>query len=148
MPKRCAWGLCNSDSRYDEYGKRPRLDMAGVKFFRFPKLATDPQSCKDWVNACGRKNFTVKDVTNNMYVCSKHFHDNKPTENFPCPRPALQSIGYKEKPSRKLPRKRLAAKDMESATSIQDDESDQIVVSAPTNSMACSTVTKVCVFAL
>ena len=80
MPKRCAWGLCNRDSCYGKSGKRPRLDIEGVKFFTFPKFEKNPEICKNRVKACGRKNFTVKDLTNNMYICSKYFEDNGPTQ--------------------------------------------------------------------
>ena len=84
----CAWGLCNSDSRYGLKSKKPRPDMEGVKFFPFPKPKTQMDRCKAWIKACGRKGFVPASITRNTYVCSKHFHDGKPTPAFPDPNPA------------------------------------------------------------
>ena len=88
MP-RCAWGLCNSDSRYNEKGRRPRPSMVGVTFLPFPKPKTKLERCKAWIKACGRENFTISNITQNTYVCSKHFRDGRPSELYPDPYPAL-----------------------------------------------------------
>ena len=68
MVKRCAWGMCKSDTRYNE-----REYMKGVTFFPIPKPKTRCEECKIWVKACGRKYFTVDNVTKHSYICSKHF---------------------------------------------------------------------------
>ena len=84
----CSWGLCNSDSRYGPNGKRSREDMTNVKFYSFPKPKTNLEKCKQWIKACGRKYFTVDNITRSSYVCSKHFYEGKPTEAYPNPYPA------------------------------------------------------------
>ena len=99
MVKRCAWGTCKSDTRYSE-----REYMKEVTFFPIPKPKTRLEECKIWVKACGRKNFTVDNVTKHSYICSKHFVENRPTEKYPHP----VTAGSKEnvKPCRKPPTKR------------------------------------------
>ena len=107
MP-RCAWGLCNSDSRYGSNGKRPRPDMTGVKFFPFPKPKSNLERCKAWIKACGRKDFSIANINKNTYVCSKHFEQHKPTTAFPDPNEAI-TVGNSEIPvkaKRKPPTKR------------------------------------------
>ena len=56
MPRhRCAWGTCNSDTRYKD-----REYMSGIKFFSFPRPVPGEDShlqtikCKEWINCCGR----------------------------------------------------------------------------------------------
>ena len=64
MVKHCAFGVCTSDSR------KPQ---PGVTFVPFPKPFKNRQMVKRWIHLCGRKDFTIKDVNRNTYVCSKHF---------------------------------------------------------------------------
>ncbi|GFN76782.1 hypothetical protein PoB_000328800 [Plakobranchus ocellatus] len=48
MPKkRCAWGTCNSDSRYsgEDY-------MDGVTFRPLPKPKTQLEKCREWIRLC------------------------------------------------------------------------------------------------
>ena len=78
---RCAWGTCNSDSRYkdQEY-------MKDVKFFIFPQPVLDDNDnpntvkCRQWISLCGRPheqlnlNKIHKDTTKRWYyhrICSK-----------------------------------------------------------------------------
>ena len=96
----CSWGLCNSNSKYGPNGKEPRADMENVKFFPFPKPKTKLLQCKAWIAACGRKDFTVENITKNSYVCSKHFRDGMPTETHPNPYNATTAAITKK---RKLP---------------------------------------------
>ena len=69
----CAWGLCNSDSRYNEKSKNPKPSMVDVSFISFPKPKTNLKRCKAWIKACGRKIFKIDKITRNTYVCLKHF---------------------------------------------------------------------------
>lgn len=63
MGYHCAWGTCNSDSRYLS---------AGVSFIKFPRK--DRNRLARWVYLCGRgETFKVKDVARSSRVCSKHF---------------------------------------------------------------------------
>ena len=66
--KRCAWGTCNSDSRYDD-----RPHMKDVMFYPFPKPKTRLDDCKEWINRCGRphEQLNVEKINRNTYVCSK-----------------------------------------------------------------------------
>ena len=62
----CAYGTCNSDSRYKE-----RSHMQGVRFYSFPRK--DVLKRKRWVHACSRLGFFVHSLSKHMRVCSKHF---------------------------------------------------------------------------
>jgi hypothetical protein len=64
MHLHCCWGTCVSDSRYRE---------EGVTFIPFPKPKSFPKQAKKWIVLCGRKNFKVRNITKNTYICSKHF---------------------------------------------------------------------------
>ena len=93
--KHCCWGKCRSDSRYLE--KSP----PGTYFVRFPKPGKikdtmtewekgqqnrKTDKCRKWVDACGRKDFTVDNVKKDTYMCSIHFIGNHgPTEQYPNP---------------------------------------------------------------
>ena len=88
MIKTCSWGTCDSNSEYDENGSDPRPSMFGVKFYGFPKPFLRSPKCKAWVKACGRKDFSVKQVTINSFICSKHFRGGKPSKLHPMPEPA------------------------------------------------------------
>ena len=61
----CCYGLCKSDSRKPE---------AGVTFIPFPKPTKEHLLiAKRWVHLCARSNLTIKNITRNTYICSKHF---------------------------------------------------------------------------
>ncbi|KAH3846034.1 uncharacterized protein LOC127873593 isoform X1 [Dreissena polymorpha] len=114
MVKRCQWGLCNSDSRY------PARLVGGIEFIPFPKPKRDYDKCKRWIKACGRphEQLNVNTVNDNynMFVCSKHFKEGKPTAQFPDPLPAV-TLGHRltkvKQPLKKIsvtnpaPRKKL-----------------------------------------
>ena len=59
----CCHGNCNSDSR-----KNPELRWA-----TFPKVSVDPDRAKRWAELMCRKDFAVKNITSNVYVCELHF---------------------------------------------------------------------------
>ncbi|CAL1531144.1 unnamed protein product, partial [Lymnaea stagnalis] len=83
MGVHCAYGTCNSDSRYKD-----RPHMQGVKFYSFPNPQKDLEKCKRWVDACSREGFFVHSLSKHMFICSKHFVGGKgPTEKFPDPIP-------------------------------------------------------------
>ena len=69
----------------------PKPSMVGVSFIPFPKPKTNLERCKAWIKACGRKNFTIDNITRKTYVCSKHFHNGQPSELYPDPYPAQSS---------------------------------------------------------
>ena len=82
MPlKRCAWGPCNSDSRYMK-----RDYMEGVEFYRFPRpVLHDPVNlktitCREWIKACNRsqEQLNINKIINDyekdnrcFFICSK-----------------------------------------------------------------------------
>ncbi|KAL4217099.1 hypothetical protein ACF0H5_023554 [Mactra antiquata] len=89
MVKRCAYGVCNTDSRYSD-----RITN-GIYFVPFPKPKTNIEKCKRWLRLCGRPqdqlNLTIladHSKAKHIYVCSKHFIDGKPTLENPDPEPA------------------------------------------------------------
>ncbi|XP_048044354.1 uncharacterized protein LOC125267090 isoform X3 [Megalobrama amblycephala] len=105
MVKRCAHGVCKSDTRFPE-----RLS-GGVVFFPFPKPKTQRERCLQWIKQCGRPHSQVNEsnITKHKYVCSKHFMNGKPTPEFPNPVNAVQGPNpTKEKLGgcRKSPKKR------------------------------------------
>ena len=87
--KHCAYGGCNSDSRYMHMPH-----MEGVNFVYFPQRKKDPDKCSRWVKLCGRpsegcRSFTVASITKNTYICTKHFVGGQgPTFEYPDPIPA------------------------------------------------------------
>ena len=84
MGKRCAYGLCKSDSRYSH-----KDHMKGVFFIPFVKPLRHRAKCERWINACNRVNFSVDNINRNTYVCSLHFIGGKgPTKEHPDPIPA------------------------------------------------------------
>ena len=91
MVKRCAYALCNSDSRYGPSGKRPRADMEGVVFFPIPGSKTCQERRRRWIKNCGRQDFEPDTVGRGHFVCSKHFVEGKPTTMFPDPIPCQAS---------------------------------------------------------
>lgn len=99
MVKRCAWGTCNSDSRYKD-----KEYMRDVTFWPIPKPKTRLRETLVWVKACNRKNFTVKNVNKHAYVCSKHFVEGQPTEKYPYP--VIAGSSSQGKPLRKPPTKK------------------------------------------
>ncbi len=83
--KHCCFGNCNSDSQYQH-----RLSMRGVFFIFFPKPNKNREKCLRWINACNRKYFTLKNITKDVYTCSKHFvGDRGPTTEHPHPIPGM-----------------------------------------------------------
>ena len=69
MHLHCVWGTCKTDSRRPE---------TGVSFIPFPKPWINLKTAKRWSFLCGRgKDFTVKHITRNTYICSKHFERNE-----------------------------------------------------------------------
>ncbi|CAL8293123.1 unnamed protein product [Arctogadus glacialis] len=67
MVKRCAYGVCKSDSRY------PKSLAGGVVFFPFPKPKTQQERCLRWIKQCGRPHsqLNVTKINKHAYVCSK-----------------------------------------------------------------------------
>ena len=107
----CCCGLCTSDNRY------PNKLPPGTCFLRFAKPGTvkgnmtewgkrqqksKTEIAKRWIHAsCGRKHFTLKQITKYSYICSLHFID--PIEENPDPLIAtLQLRGNAEKESRQV----------------------------------------------
>lgn len=128
MP-RCAWGLCNSDSRYGEKSKRPKQSMVGVKFFPFPKPKTKLDRCMAWIKACGRKDFTVKHVTRSTYVCSKHFVYGSPNTTYPDPFPALEHATSQDmRPKRPLPKRNMSSSKKPKLKELEMDNSPTSIV--------------------
>ena len=91
----CCWGQCKTDNRY--LYKAPK----GTFFIPFPKVPKikegmtklEIKACneriekaKRWVHLCYRKNFTIKNINKNTYICSLHFiGSNGPTPENPDP---------------------------------------------------------------
>ena len=104
--KHCAYGVCNSDSRY-----RDRPHMKGVDFIYFPQYKKYPEKCARWVKLCGRptegyRPFTVSSVTKDTYICTKHFVEGQgPTVEHPDPIPAVFSDVEKRLLERRKKRK-------------------------------------------
>lgn len=63
----CSWGLCKSSSRKSE---------PDVRFVRFPNVNKQRKRAEKWAFLCGRKGFTIKNVSKFRYICSKHFPPN------------------------------------------------------------------------
>jgi hypothetical protein len=66
MVKRCAYGLCRSDTRYPDR-------VEGVKFHPFPKPKSNLEKCLRWIKACNRPHaqLNVDTIFKTTYVCSK-----------------------------------------------------------------------------
>ncbi|XP_045161347.2 uncharacterized protein LOC123526320 [Mercenaria mercenaria] len=100
--KHCAYGTCNSDSRYPE-----RAEMRDVFFIRFPKPGKDFEKCQRWVKACCRVGFDETWVKKDTYICSLHFvGGNGPTDLHPDPIPA-NATKYDVQRIKKTPRRRI-----------------------------------------
>ena len=86
--KRCAWGTCNSDSRYPERLKREGKD--DVFFLRFPGAKYHNEKRERWIRACQRGDaFKCK---YHSFICSLHFvGENGPTYEHPDPISAVKS---------------------------------------------------------
>ncbi|KAK1903881.1 52 kDa repressor of the inhibitor of the protein kinase [Dissostichus eleginoides] len=116
MVKRCAYGLCKSDSRY------PISLEGGVIFYPFPKPKTREERCRQWIKKCGRPHaqLNMANINKHKYVCSKHFVNGKPTADFPNPAAQVGTLTpTKEQQGgcRKPPRKRLMKTLQEASTS-------------------------------
>ena len=81
--KHCCYGDCKSDSRTLE----SNCNIYFIGFGNgFPKPKVDLEKCKRWVQNCGRKYFTIDNVTKDTYICSLHFvGGNGPTDEHPDP---------------------------------------------------------------
>ena len=111
--KHCCWGNCKNDSRY------PDKFPPGTYFIPFPKVGKIKESmtqweknrqsertekAKQWIHACGRKAFGIKNITKDTYICSNHFVGNSgPTEDNPNP---LLATLTEEEMNKRLSRKR------------------------------------------
>lgn len=111
--KHCCWGNCKNDSRY------PDKFPPGTYFIPFPKVGKIKESmtqweknrqsertekAKQWIHACGRKAFCIKNITKDTYICSNHFvGGSAPTEEHPNP---LLATLTEEEINKKLSRKR------------------------------------------
>ena len=79
--KHCAYGRCNSDSRYAD---RPEMKDIFFLCFRKPK-----SNFVKWAKACSRMGFDESRVTKDTYICSLHFVGGKgSTPDNPDPIPA------------------------------------------------------------
>ncbi|CAB4037576.1 zinc finger 554-like isoform X1 [Paramuricea clavata] len=67
MVKRCAWGTCNTDSRYP---KRLIKDGIPVTFHPFPSERKFKKRRESWIRACCRADGFV--CTKDSYVCIVH----------------------------------------------------------------------------
>ena len=66
MTKSCAWGICvNTDN------KTPTLRF--IPFVKPYGPFGDHARAARWVYLCGRKNFTLKNITQHSYICAHHF---------------------------------------------------------------------------
>jgi hypothetical protein len=83
MPnKHCCYADCKSDSR------RPQCD---VNFLQFVSNVKEPCRAKRWVHLCGRKDFTVANITRFTYICTKHFREDV-TDLNPRSNPDLEPL--------------------------------------------------------
>ena len=81
--KHCCYGDCKSDSRTLE--KNSEIFFIGFGN-GFPKPNIEAEKCKQWVQNCGRKYFTIDNVKMDTYICSLHFVGGKgPTDEHPDP---------------------------------------------------------------
>ena len=68
--KHCAWGTCNSDSKYHD-----RDYMAGIVFYKFPKPKIDEELCREWISACGRPNAQLNvEIIKEDYQKRKYYY--------------------------------------------------------------------------
>ena len=81
---------------------------------------------KQWVHACGRREFTIDKIKNNTYICLLHFVGGKgPTSNHPDPIKATMNdqefsklLGKRKAPkTRSFPVKKKTSKLKSSSTS-------------------------------
>ncbi|XP_047460923.1 uncharacterized protein LOC125019909 [Mugil cephalus] len=125
MVKRCAHGLCKSDTRY------PNSLAGEVVFFPFPKPKTQYERCLKWIEQCGRPHsqLNVQKINKHTYICSKHFVNGKPTPEHPNP---ARAVLAPNQPGgcRKTSKQRRSLRVQESPTSSTDDaeETQQLVV--------------------
>ena len=85
MVKRCAWGTCNSDTRYPE--RLVNKEGKSVRFYSFPPLKKQGERRKAWIRACCRGDHFI--CSKDSYICGLHFiGNNGPTEENPDPIPA------------------------------------------------------------
>ena len=46
-------------------------------FVPFVKPHINLQRCKEWIQLCGRPNYSPKKITKNSYICDEHFNLNE-----------------------------------------------------------------------
>merc|ERR1712203_321902 len=66
MTRSCKWGNCNNSDH-----KSPTL-----RFIPFAKpfgKHADVKRAQKWVDLCARKDFSVKSINNDSYICAHHF---------------------------------------------------------------------------
>ncbi|CAL8274657.1 unnamed protein product [Merluccius merluccius] len=122
MPKHCAYGLCNTDSRY------PKTLEGGVEFLLFPKPKTNLDKCREWIKQCGRPHsqLNVSKITKNTYICSKHFVNGRPTPEFPNPIAAHPVSGREHQGGcRRPPQKRCDQPETNTSISTEEHTSQQ-----------------------
>ncbi|XP_046484915.1 uncharacterized protein [Neodiprion pinetum] len=100
--KRCCYGVCKSDTRYNSFKgntyyfinfPKPCLEYRKKIIKSSSKLHIKPcakcAKCELWVKKCGRSDRgfrSIDDVTKDTYICSLHFHgESGPTEKNPDP---------------------------------------------------------------
>ncbi|KAJ8387991.1 hypothetical protein AAFF_G00147820 [Aldrovandia affinis] len=85
MVKCCAWGKCNSDTRY------PDRFEGDIRFFPFIKPKSNPEKCRLWIKLCGRPHtqLNTSKINRHSFVCSKHFVNGKPSPEYPNPASAV-----------------------------------------------------------
>ena len=72
MAKHCAWGTCNSDSRYPE--RLINSEGKCVQFYHFPSFKKEKIRREAWIRACCRGDNFV--CTKHSYMCGLHFIGN------------------------------------------------------------------------
>ena len=71
----CSMGLCKNNKR-----KNPTLRF--IPFVKpFGRFANEERA-KRWVHLCGRKDFTVDQITQNSYICAHHFPNYENKKDF------------------------------------------------------------------
>ena len=72
MTKTCSWGICLNTEK-----KNPKLRF--VPFVKPSGRFEDKGRAARWVYLCGRKNFTLENITRHSFICAYHFpnYENK-----------------------------------------------------------------------
>ena len=92
MVKRCAWGTCRNDSRFQHLQTKNK-NGDPVTFYRFPGQKRWKERRERWIIACHQGDSFV--CKKDSYICSLHFvGENGPTPQHPDP---ISAINSKEK---------------------------------------------------